>query len=65
MSSLTVDQVMSVAVAIVLLIGAIGNRTFYFARMGGGPSDKRMPTWLARLILIAGAIFFMWLAFIK
>lgn len=48
--------------AAVLVVGAFTNRISYFGRMGGGSSGRRMPAWLARLIMLVIALMFAWYA---
>jgi hypothetical protein len=50
--------------ALALIIGAMSNTKFYFGQMGGGPSERPMPTWVARVVILAIASLFVWYALI-
>ncbi len=57
-------RILSFAAAVLFVLGAIANKVFYFGRMGGGASERRMPTWLARAILAIGALAFAYYALV-
>jgi hypothetical protein len=51
-------RILSFAAALLFTFVAITNKVFYFGRIGGGASERPMPTWLARTILaIVGGAF--------
>lgn len=46
------------------LVGAATNKVFYFGTIGMQDRPRRrMPTWLARIFLVAATLFFWWAAY--
>jgi hypothetical protein len=57
------EKVASLIAAAICVMAAVSNKVFYFGKMGGGETGKRMPTWLVRLIVFAVAGMFVWFVF--
>ncbi len=60
---MTLKSVGFLALAALLTIAAISNKEFNFGKMGGGSSEKPMPTWAARAVMLVIAAMFTWYAF--
>jgi hypothetical protein len=58
-----VERLLFLLLAMLFVIGAVGNKVFHWGKMGGGSSGRRMPTWLARTILLTVAGMFVWFSF--
>lgn len=59
---MTLKSAVFLALAALLAIAAIANKTFTFGKMGGGSSEKPMPPWAARTVMLAIAALFAWYA---
>jgi hypothetical protein len=57
------ERFVSLVLAAFATVGAFSNKVFFFGQMGGGASNKRMSTWLARSMILVIAALLIWQAF--